>query len=503
MSFFFLISILIFSFSFRSFFRYFFKDHVNFDAYYHLILIKFIRKNGIRNLIEKKRFIENFNLEYPWLLHYIISYFPKKYNLLKIEKYTNPFLDTLFVFFLYIITFNLTKSNNLALSLCVLYLFTPASFTTLINGPRITSFTPRLFGEIVGSLMFISEYLYFIDGSQIYFILAIIFAGLTILSSKFSFQAIFFISIFLFIFTLKAEYLVILFCGLVFSILISGGEYLKVIKRQLDHLKWHFVKNLQGKIGSSNRNSLKILKANLKSKNIKKFFVLLFFKNTFIIVATRFPISFFSLYLIFVNYKLSNNFELIDYFILSSFSVFFLSSLKWFLFIGEAERYLNYVFFFIILKVLLFFSENSLYINILIFYGVLFFICEFYLTKKRKLNDNDEIISWLNKQKRKLKIATIPYHLGGWKIVYETKHHWLYHLSWEKNKIQFLENNFLIEYPILDVTKAKRIIEKYDLDYIFFDKKILSNYYGKNFPSITGLKTIKISKNVFALFKYN
>lgn len=496
-----LLVIFVSSFFFKSFFRLFFKHATPHDSYFHLYFIEFIRNNGIRNLIEKKKFIKPFGLDYPWLLHLFLSFFPRKYDKF-LEKFTNPFLDSLFVIFLYLVTLHLTASSSQALMLITLYVLTPAMFTNLIDGPRLNSFNPRLFGEILGGVIFVLEYLYFLEKSYIFLVFAVVIAALSFLSSKFTAQAIVFINILLFLFTFEYEYLAVLFGGLILSIILSGGGYLKIFKLQVEHLRHVFLIMLKDLTPVSERNSFKILIKNFKFKNYKYILKFLFYKNTLIIILTRFPLACLSLYLIYESYKISDSLVMIDYFILSSFIIFFISSLKWFLFIGEAERYLNHVIFFILLKVVLFFELDSLYLIFFLLYGFLFYISEFIftLTNKtpNKTSDHDELIRWLNNQKKELKIATIPYHVGGYGIIYQTKHSWLFNCYWN-NKEKDILNSYVLKIPFLDITRADEIIRKYDLDYIFYDKNLLNQYFkGTKIPS--HLKQKKISDNIFAIY---
>ncbi len=497
-----ILGIFIFAFIFRSILRLFFKKDIDFDTYFHLYFIEFIRNNGTKNLIEQKRFIKPFDLYYPWLMHFFISIFPKKFDMF-FERFFNPFLDSLFTVFLYIIAFYITGSNNQALIVAILYIFTPVMFTTLSLGPRIKSFTPRLFGEIVGGMMFIFEYLYFLNGNYIYLVLAIVFSGLAYLSSKFSVQAIVFISIFLFLSTFDMEYLVVLVGGFILSMVLSRGKYLEVLKQQAVHLKWYFIRNIQGKTSVSNRNSIKELVGHFKNKRYKKIVGALLFQNTYIIILTRFPLVYVALYFVYEGYITNSTLELIDYFIISSFIIFFISSLKWFLFIGEAERYINYMVFFILLKVTLFFEENTLYLLLFIIYGIIFYILDFILLRKtNKNNIDDKLILWLNNQEKDLKIATVPYHLGGWRIVESTKHDWLFYIRWlDKREKDFFDKNFLHKYPFLDINKADKIIDEYNLDYIFYNKQALDKNYGEKYEIPINLKQIQISENIFALYK--
>lgn len=498
-----LLGVFIFAFVFRSMLRVIFKKDIDFDTYFHLYLIEFIRNNGTNNLIELKRFIKPFGLNYPWMMHFFISLYPKKFDML-FERFFNPFLDSLFSVFLYIGIFYITESDNQAIIVAILYLFTPAMFTTLSLGPRIKSFTPRLFGEIVGGSVFIFEYMYFIFDNYIYLLVAIFFSSLTYLSSKFSVQALVFISSCLFIFTLEIEYIIVLLGGFVLSMIYSRGNYYEVLKQQLGHLKWYFFKNIRGEMGISDRNSIYTLINFLKTGEYKRFIKSLLFRNTFIIVLTRFPFVYISLYFIFIEYQITNQLQLIDYFIISSVIIFIVTSLKWFLFIGEAERYLNYVVFFVFFKIVPFFDNNLVWLNFFMIYGLLFYILDFILVRKKKINYNKLnkiLIQWLNKHDKKLNIATIPYHLGGWSITYETNHNWLYHLVWiDKESKKYLDDNYTLKYPYLDIDKADKIIEEYKLDYIIYDKSALIKDF-KNYNLPDNLKHIKISENIYALYK--
>ena len=125
---------------------------------------------------------------------------------------------------LYIFLYNITGSDEKALYGSLLYIFTPATFSILGTGPRIKSFTPRLFGEIVGSLTFIFEYLYLDSGDFIFLYFAIFFASLVFLVSKFSLQALMFINLFIILFTQDLYLLLVIFGGFVLAMIYSQGD---------------------------------------------------------------------------------------------------------------------------------------------------------------------------------------------------------------------------------------------------------------------------------------
>jgi len=506
MNYLYLINILIFSLVFRNFFRIFYKGYLDTDTGFHLYFINHIRRKGLNNLAENQKFIRKRFLHYPWLMHLFLSLVPKKFDHL-IERYFNISIDISFLVFLYILTYKLTETNSFSLYLCILYLLTPITYTTLNEGPRVLSLTPRLLGEVFGGLVFIFEYLFFLDLNFIYLIVACIFSCLAILVSKFALQALFLISSFLFLMTFKVEFILVLAVSLFSSIIFTQGRYLKILKDHIDHLKWYFDLNLKNKMKVSDRNSIKKILILFKKKNFKELLKYLIFNNSYFIILFKFPIVLLSIVLIFMSYSNTNNFEIIDFYILSASFVFFITSLKWFLFLGEAERYFNFVIFFILLKCILYYDSNLFFINLIIIYGFLYYLSElFYQILHKKSNKikskNNEIINWLNSKKKVLKIATIPYGLGGWRIVNETKHNWLNHLRWENKKERFfLDSNFMKVYPILDINKVDEIIDRYKLDYVICDKKSINRYFGKNFKISKRLKKKDINSDIFAIFK--
>ncbi len=158
--------------------------------------------------------------------------------------------------------------------------------------------------------------------------------------------------------------------------------------------------------------------------------------------------------------------------------------------------------FFILLKISLLFEENIFYLYSFIAYGLIFYILYFFLLKKRLNNssNDDLLIIWLNNQIKRLNIATISYHLGGWRIVYDTKHNRLFMGGWSMENKALL-SKYEKKYPFLNINKADKIIDEYNLDYIFYNKQALDKNYGEKYEIPTNLKQIQISENIFALYK--
>ena len=65
-----IISLFIFTLFFRSIVRMMFSKRIDFNTYYHLFMIDFIRKNATLVTIEYKRFIKLFGINYPWIVYF-------------------------------------------------------------------------------------------------------------------------------------------------------------------------------------------------------------------------------------------------------------------------------------------------------------------------------------------------------------------------------------------------------------------------------------------------
>ena len=112
----------------------------------------------------------------------------------------------------------------------------------------------------------------------------------------------------------------------------------------------------------------------------------------------------------------------------------------------------------------------------------------------------DSLIKWLNSKDSVYNIATVPYHLGGWRIVQATKHNWLYNVLWmDTREKSYFDEKYVDIYPLLLLSKADKIIEEYNIDYIFIDIEKLGKNILKQLPE--NLKQFKISDDIVAVHK--
>jgi hypothetical protein len=323
---------------------------------------------------------------HPFFWHWIFGLLNIKY-LIKYQKVFNPLLDALFSVLLFATLIYTGKNSNYALLATLLYLFTPMFFSQLSIGPRIASFTPRLFSEILVNLFFLVLLLNFNFESNFQYLIAILFSIIVLISSKFGTQAILFISILGLILSFYYIPFILLLSSFFLLLIITNGAIFQSLKEQYSHLKDYYKKNRKKQMAISNRNSFSFVfqnKLNLISlkSNINK----VISQNSFVGVTLKMPIIVFLVVISVINHNSSllnlNNETFVI--VLSSIILFFIINIPIFLFLGEAERYLNHVSLFIIILFMdLISSLNLLYFSyILIVYGLLYYLFELYDIKE-------------------------------------------------------------------------------------------------------------------------
>ena len=302
------------------------------DCIGHLHLIKnLIKNNGkIRNL-EQYMFDTN---DYPNGFHKIFFYL--KISLSKIERYgcyIPSLSDFLLLILICVSTFFYGGSN-------LLYLFYfPFLLIFIHNEGRTFYLSERSFGTLFGS-----SYLFFIglltlEFSLTYFFLALLSFIIISVSSKFSLQAIVFIS---FIFTLLSlDYFPLIYLVLFFilSHFITNGYSTFVVRGSIRHSKYVLSRINMFRY---NKSSITPLFDYKNYFNIRSIFQLYFY-NSFFLIFFGFGFS----PLFFYHYNPVGIYNInLPWYVLMTYSGFIVSiiiSLKKLKFLGEPERYLEYI----------------------------------------------------------------------------------------------------------------------------------------------------------------
>ena len=111
-------------------------------------------------------------------------------------------------------------------------------------------------------------------------------------------------------------------------------------------------------------------------------------------------------------------------------------------------------------------------------FSLFFIIGEHFVFKpymKKFGGSAEACFSILKKYPQQLNVATVPYYtLGGWRILAETEHNWLYNAGfWTSKADQDELDSLMIKYPVLDLQKVDQLIERYQLDLIFIRPDML------------------------------
>jgi hypothetical protein len=206
------------------------------DTYFHLYISESIRKNSwkfpssLNNVVLDEGGNNKYHyLIYPPLLHYITALFPAKYYL-KIAKNLNLIFLSMLSAIAATAVYTITSDLFLTLIATVIVIFNLSMFELAVT------FTPRPLGLLFYSLiMFVTV---FYPPTVFTVLIITILIALVTLSHKFAVQMLVIGLVPYAILFGKPFFIISLILGLLLSILVSRGFYLKILR---EHLSWlHF-----------------------------------------------------------------------------------------------------------------------------------------------------------------------------------------------------------------------------------------------------------------------
>ncbi len=321
------------------------------DAYYHLVAARSIRKNGMHMPGTLKEFLLPGIYDYPPLLHYLWALFPLKMHP-SVERWSSALIDAghaVAVYFFSWYFFNLMPSlqnqSFAAFNSALVFIMSPA-LLTIGAGPRAYQGTPRTLGELLFSLTVCFSFIGFSTGTILPSLLAVFFGALLCLCSKFAVQVmVFFYAIFALV-TLSAYWLVLLAGIFLAALLLSRGHYAKVAAGHVAHSRYYVRAISKRFYLTARRNSWHELKESVRTlfKNPVKAVKNLLFYQSWTHLLVNHPLLFAILFIVATNPPATGHET--GFFLLlwigAGLAAFVITSLKPFLFLGEAERYLEY-----------------------------------------------------------------------------------------------------------------------------------------------------------------
>ena len=365
---------------------------------------------------------------HPFAWHWIIA----KFNLdefLTFHKYMNPLIDGAFIVVVTLVLSTFIQDKSHVIYIALFYATSPLLFTGLSIGPRANQFTPRLSAELIINTYFIlliyGEHFNSIELTL--YLSALSVAG--ILWSKFSIQALIFISILFTVLSCLSQltlWMVVLpshILAFLFLALVSKGRQIKQLREQISHLLYYAKCNLSGETVISSRNEVVFLK---KKKN-QKFSAYLkqvaegcLIHNSYLILIFKFPLILFVVFGLCTGLAVNVENSNVVLVCLASLGTFFFVNLKWFLFLGEAERYISNTCIVWIVAFVELYQSSGLFLHIVLWTYGLFFLCaELFINRlKARANkvvtaDTEKFINYLNSLNEKKVILVLPNYLMG------------------------------------------------------------------------------------------
>ena len=393
------------------------------DAEYHLVAAREIRRNHFKLPKTLSPFLLPGIYDYPPLFHYILALFPTTWHV-TIERIISAVLDaahalvvyafSIYCFLVIDVPFDPTQQ---AFWVSVIYMLSP-SLTSVGTGPRAYQGTPRTLGELLFLLTLTCAALHLIEKSFIFLVLAGFWGGLLMLTSKFGVQVLIFFASVMLVFMRDTAWLFLPALSFGVAWTVSKGHYWEVASGHIQHARYYL--NAISKrfylITEKNRwSDLKALFLNLRKDPLKAGKTLLM-DNTYLLLVQKNPQLLFLAGLLVVEGLSAGRLTLLlGSWILAGVIAFLITSLKPFLFLGEADRYLEYILFpqFLLLATS---GSFSLFSKIILVYSACFYLIyagvfvHQYGRKEKNINDFKRLIDFVRDQDSIQRI--LPIYLG-------------------------------------------------------------------------------------------
>lgn len=307
------------------------------DGYVHMIIAREFRKNNHRvpDTISANMF--DWTFSYPFLLHFLLSFFPEKsYEI--IDRIFPTLLDLLYVaLLLLLLPLGLITPDQFPIILG-LFVITP-QFIQYAGGKGLSARKP---GILLGTLSFLSFYLWLINGRSLFLLGSLLLAALTHLTSRFGTQAVVFIYLGFALTDLTA--ILMIPGSLLAAILLSAGAYIAVFRSHL--LFWHYFATHRQFVDLYNGfKSLDTVRRFLYARSARD---LLSALDRSVLLKASLNNPYALLGAAIVGFSLWSpaytvSYELTVWFS-AGFAAYILTSLYGFRFLGQPGRYLNFVF---------------------------------------------------------------------------------------------------------------------------------------------------------------
>lgn len=345
-----IVLILIFAFCLRALFFF----HPGSDQSIHLWLIRRAKRNGFRDKTSRDSLIPGV-MGYPCLWHYLCGFMPQRFgttgiylaiDLLDCAGIVGMWLLAEYFFGLYHVNwsgdFPLTPAQCVAVTYAFMPIYLPIQ-------ARITGMGSRVFGNLLGVAFLVAMGFAITDNSLLWYGVCFVLNVLVILSSQFASQTAVFFTIGLSLAYLTPFPILVVVSGFLLGLLVPPLGVREVFRQRINHSWWYA--RVQKRVPFfANRNRLSLLASlpiDLFLRPKRAFHLLIHNCSFFIAAYSAVPLCVLLYWLFAGQLPLhalwANPWSRYLVSIIGvSIVVFLLTSFRWLLFLGEAERYFEY-----------------------------------------------------------------------------------------------------------------------------------------------------------------
>ena len=326
------------------------------DTYFHLLCARVIRENGYRLPPRLPRIVLAHEHTYPFLYHYLLAALPLPQRLW-LERSSGAIFDTASLVVVCVFMAGLEARGiapggpQVSWLVAVLFAFAPA-LLRIGSGPRAYNGNPRPAGQFLYLVHVVSAYWALSASSGIALTLSVLAGAAAVVTAKFSTQVLLFFAPF-FAVIVSPAYLAIAGSSIVAAIVLSGGRAWRVLVGHYRHSRFYvsclqsiFIQPVARSLRDYARSFADYSRALLTRGAYKLALEWYFTESHPLHLLLTVATPFLALPLIAGSGAPLTDIErFLLAWCLAAMTWFVLTKLKFLMFLGEGERYLEYAMF--------------------------------------------------------------------------------------------------------------------------------------------------------------
>ena len=461
------------------------REPMTFDSWGHLYFTFAVGRGGrgpFRPIVPRVVGAEDFH--YPLLPHWSYSFLPERF-LLRHNRLINPLVETVFLVLATALALAAGMPREWVLIGALGYVFTPLWFSKVAIGPRVLNFTTRLFSEVLFPLALaivlfplpIPDWVAVLAGG------ALLCAVL--LGSKFGVQTVVLVTPVVALVAMSAKLAIAGVLAAVLAQAISRGGFAAQLGQQAAHLRWYLAELREGRMPIDARNSYARLRewsdAKTKGENLRRLVFNWCATNSVTGVILRAPhlpatAVLGAAALLAPDFPASPALAPLAQIVAGASVIYALTSLRAFLFLGEAERYLSHASIWsnMLFVALCAASGAMVLVWLAIAYGAAFTIAERFLLRggvnPAAQESEAAVMQYLKAIRESRTVIVYPHQaVPPYRIMIETPHVCV--LPWLAGSAHKAAMKGVENYPRVDLAQLERCEELRDVDTLVVDRR--------------------------------